>query len=154
MIDVALIMMCAPTVHPNTIKALIQEESQGNRLAVNINHKNGITLRPKKKIKTAKDATQVAHAAIRLGHTVDLGYMQIHSPNLKRLGYTVEDMFDPCKNIAAGGKIYTEFYLKAKKIYKNDQAAIRAALSAYNTGSFIRGFENGYVAKYVPGVRR
>lgn len=148
MIELALIMACAPNVHPVTIKAIIRVESEGRRIAVNINVKNGVRLRPTKKIKTDQDAAAVAHAAIKRGHTVDIGYMQVNSKNLPKLGYTVEDMFDPCKNIAAGAKILERAYLDALPKHKNKQAALRAALSAYNTGSFTRGFENGYVSRF------
>ena len=89
-----------------------------------------------------------AKSAISAGHTVDLGYMQVNSANLKWLGYSVEDMFDPCKNITAGARILSDFYAAALAKYGNEQTALRAALSAYNTGSFTRGFGNGYVTKY------
>lgn len=148
MIELALIMACAPNVHPVTIKEIIRVESAGNPIAININAKDGVQLRPTRKIKTARDAATVAHAAIKRGHTVDMGYMQINSINLKRLGYTVEDMFNPCKNIAAGAKILERAYLDALPKHKNKQAALRAALSVYNTGSSIRGFENGYVSRF------
>lgn len=148
MIDLVLIMTCAPNVHPFTIKEIIRVESAGNPIALNINIKDGVQLRPTRKIKTARDAAAVAHAAIKRGHTVDIGYMQVNSVNLKRFGYTVEDMFDPCKNIAAGARILERAYLDALPKHKNKQAALRAALSAYNTGSFTRGFENGYVSRF------
>lgn len=146
---IELIMACAPNVHPTTIQEIIRVESEGNPLAVNINKKQGRRLKVLIPIKTVPDAVAVAKASIQLGHSVDLGYMQVSSPNLKDLGYTVEDMFDTCKNIAAGAKIFTQFYVAALRVYKNEQKAMIAALSAYNTGSFIDGIENGYVARYV-----
>lgn len=149
MIDIALIMACAPNVAPSTIQQIIKVESGGDKLAVNINRRGNRTLRPTIKIKSTKDASAVANAAIRAGHTVDMGYMQVNSANLKKLGYTVEDMFDPCKNIAAGASILASAYAQALPRHGNEQAALLAALSVYNTGDFIRGFENGYVAKYI-----
>jgi type IV secretion system protein VirB1 len=84
-----------------------------------------------------------------LGHTVDMGYMQVNTANLAKLGHTVEDMFDPCMNLKAGSAILSAAYAMALPLHKNEQAALQAALSAYNTGSFQRGFDNGYVARYI-----
>ncbi|HEX9497993.1 MAG TPA: hypothetical protein VF926_06345, partial [Mycobacterium sp.] len=39
-------------------------------------------------------------------------------------------------------------YAAAVRTRGEGQAALEAALSAYNTGDFHRGFENGYVARY------
>jgi type IV secretion system protein VirB1 len=75
--------------------------------------------------------------------------MQVNSRNWKRLGYTAEDMLEPCKNIAAGAKLFEQAYLaELPKHRGNEQAALRAALSIYNTGNPRKGFENGYVARY------
>lgn len=149
MID--LILACAPTVAPVTIQEVIRVESGGNPLAVNVNVKNGATFKYKKPT-TKKHAIAVANAAIAAGHTVDMGYMQINSANIKKLGYTVPEMFNACKNLKAGAHILTTNYLEALPIYRNEQAALRAALSRYNTGSFRRGFTNGYVARYLDNV--
>lgn len=148
MIDIALITACAPNVAPLTIQEIIRVESGGNPLAVNINARNGVRLRPTIKITTSEHAIAVTHAAMERGHTVDMGYMQVNSANLKKLGYTVEDMFEPCKNLAAGARILTLAYASALPYHQNEQAALRAALSAYNTGSFQRGFSNGYVSRF------
>lgn len=149
MIDLALIMACAPNVAPSTIQEIIRVESAGNPLAVNINTRNGVKLRPTIKITTAQHAIAVTYAAMALGHTVDMGYMQINTANLAKLGHTVEDMFDPCMNLKAGAAILSAAYATALPLHKNEQAALHAALSAYNTGSFQRGFDNGYVARYI-----
>jgi len=152
MIDLALIAVCAPNVAPATIQAIIKVESGGNPLAVNVNKRGGVSYPIPKIIKSTGEAVRAAYAAIEAGHTVDMGYMQVNSANLPKLGYTVEDMFDPCKNIAAGAKVLSLSYAQALSRYSSEQAALRAALSAYNTGSFNRGFENGYVQKYVPAT--
>lgn len=152
MIDLALIVACAPNVHPATIQAIIKVESGGNPLAVNVNKRNGVGYPLPKKIKSTVEAVAASNIAIAAGHTVDMGYMQVNSANLARLGYTVEDMFDPCKNIKAGAQILSEAYALALPRHGNEQAALRAALSAYNTGNFNRGFANGYVQRYVPAA--
>lgn len=151
---IELFAACAPNVAPYTLQEIIRVESSFNPIAVNVNVRkvNGKRVRfnsPIGKIRTKEQAIYVSKAAIQAGHSVDMGYMQINSTNLKSLGYTVDEMFnDPCKNIKAGAKVLTAFYSRAVKQYPNEQAALRAALSAYNTGNFKNGFTNGYVARF------
>ncbi|HFX3605243.1 TPA: transglycosylase SLT domain-containing protein [Pseudomonas aeruginosa] len=82
------------------------------------------------------------------GFNVDMSYMQVNSNNLPALGYSVEDMFDDCKNLAAGAAVLSAFYARALKQNPQPQTALRAALSAYNTGDFNKGYLNGYLARY------
>lgn len=144
MIAVEMVQACAPGVAPGTMQRVIWIESRNNPLAIGVNHG-----RLPRKPRDAADAAALARAAIQQGYSVDLGLMQVNSNNLAKLGYSVEDMFDPCKNLAAGARVLTDFFLSAKPRFADDQAALRAALSAYNTGSYSRGFSNGYVAQYV-----
>jgi type IV secretion system protein VirB1 len=74
--------------------------------------------------------------------------MQVNSRNLVALGMTVERVLDPCTNIRSGAAILAADYAEAARRYGEGQAALQAALSAYNTGDFSRGFGNGYVARY------
>jgi type IV secretion system protein VirB1 len=77
--------------------------------------------------------------------------MQINSRNLAALGYTIEDALDPCTNIRGGGAILTANYARAVAHFGEGQQALLAAISAYNTGDWQRGFANGYVAR-VAGI--
>lgn len=143
MIGIELMMACAPAVAPQTIQQIIHVESRGNELAINVN-KGKLGRQPT----DAADAAALAKEYIQKGYSVDLGLMQINSKNLAGLGYTVEDMFEPCKNLAAGARVLSTFYANARPKYETEQDALRAALSAYNTGNFINGFTNGYLALY------
>jgi len=143
MIGIELVMACAPNVAPETTQQIIQVESGSNPLAINVN-KGRLERQPR----DAADAAGLAKKYIAQGYTVDLGLMQVNSTNVARLGYRIEEMFEPCKNIAAGARVLTAFYANARPKYDSDQSALRAALSAYNTGSFINGFTNGYLARY------
>ncbi len=137
-----LYKQCGPSVHPDTIAAIVRVESGGNPLAINVN--NGVLPR---KPRNAGDAAALASALIQAGYSVDLGLMQINSRNLGRLGLTPAQAFDACTNISAGARILAENYTLAIQSIGDSQQALRAALSAYNTGNFWRGFQNGYVAK-------
>lgn len=124
-------------------------ESSGNPIAINVNRIEGRPVYRVPRITSAQQAAQVAHDAIRQGYNVDLGLMQVNSRNLANLGYTVEQMFDRCTNIRAGGRILSENYTRAVRQYGAGQNALLAALSAYNTGNFQRGFRNGYISRYL-----
>lgn len=145
MIDVALIEACAPNVAVETVQAIIQVESEGDPLALASNRPTGaVRFHPK----DIAEAVQLAMREIRAGNSVDMGWMQVNSKNLRGLGLTVPQVFTPCTNLRAGAQILTGAYVGAAKEHGEGQAALRAALSAYNTGDFVAGFNNGYVARY------
>lgn len=139
-----VLLACAPNVAPITLQAIIEVESGGNPLALNI---NGMRLQPPPP-RDAKEAAQVAESYIARGYSVDIGLMQVNSRNLAALGTTVEQVLDPCTNIHAASTILTVDYAEAARTRGDGQSALQAALSAYNTGDFCRGFANGYVARY------
>jgi type IV secretion system protein VirB1 len=119
-------------------------ESGGDPLAI---HVNGVRTQPEPAT-TAAEAVQLAEGFIRRGYSVDIGLLQVNSRNLAVLGTTVERVLDPCTNIRAGAAVLTADYTIAARTHPEGQPALQAALSAYNTGSFDRGFGNGYVARY------
>lgn len=143
MIATAL-LACAANVAPATLDAVIAVESRGDPLAIYV---NGLATQPRRPMNAA-EAAQLAEAYIAEGYAVDLGLMQVDSRNLSALGYTVEQVLDPCTNIRAGAVILTADYAAAARALGRGQRALRAALSAYDTGNFVRGFANGYVARY------
>lgn len=147
MIAIDMIETCAPNVAPAMVQQIIHVESRGDPLAININGPYKLPRKPR----DASDAVALVKPIIARGVSVDLGLMQVNSRNLESLGYSVEEMFEPCTNIAAGAMVLTKFYRGAKSQHGAGQVALRAALSAYNTGSYTRGFNNGYVARYLPG---
>jgi type IV secretion system protein VirB1 len=145
----AALLACGSSVDPSTLQAIMRVESGGRAYAINV---NGAPTQPPPAATAAEAATE-AQAWITRGYSVDLGLMQVNNRNLPSLGFTVAQMFDPCTNIQAGASILTADYLAASSGRPNPQDALKAALSAYNTGNFERGFYNGYVAKYYgPGA--
>jgi hypothetical protein len=137
----ALSAQCAPAVAPATMLAIVRTESGGFVHALNVNGTKSPS-RPKDQA----SAAMLARRYIQAGYSVDLGLAQINSRNLSRLGMTIEDALDPCRNLAGGAIILRQNFVAAS----NDQppqARLRVALSMYNTGSRSRGFSNGYVDK-------
>ena len=102
---------------------------------------------------TAAQAQAQAASLLRAGARIDLGLTQINSANLARFGLDLQSVFDPCRNLAAAARLLEQDYERARQYYAQDQAALRAALSAYNTGSFTAGFPNGYVQAVLTGAR-
>lgn len=147
----ALIARCAPSVAPSTMAAIINAESSGKMFSI---ADAGPVAMPWEQRKafvrslfpgSTHEAVAVAKNLIANGHTVSVGLSQVNDRNLARLGISIENIFDPCTNIAAGGKIITEFYIAASKKFGNTPKALHAALSAYNSGDFLRGEKEGYV---------
>ena len=138
---IALAQQCAPTVAPQTLAAIVKQESGFRPLAIGINGGARLERQPA----NVGEAVATAKWLIEKGYNIDLGLGQINVKNVAKMGLSIEDTFDPCKNLAASAQILTENFQGAKRSTQNDQVALRAALSMYNTGSYTRGFENGYV---------
>lgn len=134
---------CAPDVSPRTLAAIVKTESGFNPLAIGVNAKATL----EHQATTKEEATVTAKWLIENGYNIDLGLGQVNSKNLKVTGLSIEEAFDPCKNLAAAAQILKGNYQAAAKQIPGEQAALHAALSAYNTGNFRAGFSNGYVQR-------
>jgi len=135
-----LVMVCAPLVSSNTMMAVLQHESAGNPWALGVNGSHKF-----QKPTDYASAVLEAKRLIAKGASIDMGLMQINSRTMVNLGLTVEQTFDPCSNVYAGSVVLTRNYVKASEKFADPQSALLAAISAYNTGNFRSGFENGYV---------
>jgi type IV secretion system protein VirB1 len=144
----ATLLACAPNIAPTTLIDVIRVESGGDPLQLNV---NGLHVQPPR-ARNVSEATRTAERFVALGYSVDLGLMQVNSRNLAVLGLTVPQVFDPCTNVHAGAAILAGDYAEASHRLGPGQPALLAALSAYNTGDFRRGFANGYVARYGPAI--
>jgi type IV secretion system protein VirB1 len=141
---------CAPAVAPRTLTAVVEVESRFEPLAIGVNGRQ-----PRQLLFSVKaDAVARAERLIAQGGSVDLGLAQINSKNLAGLGLSVTDAFDPCRNLEAGARLLATNYGQAARSAGDEQAALRTALSLYNTGRSDRGFQNGYVAKVAIAARR
>ena len=124
--------------------AIVKTESGFKPFAIGVNKSEVKLIRqPANKQK----AVTTAKWLISNGYNIDMGMAQINSANMKWLGVSIDDLFDPCKNVAAGAKILLNNYIDAFKKIGEPQDALRAALSSYNTGNATAGIKNGYVAK-------
>lgn len=146
-----LLKRCAPNVHPETMRAVLNTESGGNALAVADAGPVNLPWSQRKSMvrslypASRGEAVALVKDLLAKGHTVSLGLAQVNDRNLAALGVGVEDMFEPCTNIAAGASILSDCYGRALKSYGPGGKALAAALSCYNSGSFVRGDQDGYV---------
>jgi type IV secretion system protein VirB1 len=139
----ALALRCAPAAAPETLLAVAEVESGRNPFAIGVNRGAGAP----PPAATRDAAIAAARRLLARGANVDLGLAQINSANLGPLGLTVDDAFDPCRNLAAAARLLSADYQVARYTFADEQAALRRALSRYNTGDDTRGFRNGYVAR-------
>lgn len=154
---VALAHQCAPSVAAETLVSVVHTESHFNPYAIGINAKGVAAPDPV----DLASAAAAARTLIARGYNIDLGLGQINSANLKWLGLSVEDAFDPCRNLAAAARVLSGNYLSVVRSSPSTEAAIATAVSMYNTGSRSRGFGNGYVGRVyasstvvVPAIRQ
>ena len=138
----ALADQCASFVAPHTLEAIVKTESNFDPLKIGINGGAKLERQPA----NVGEAVVTAQWLLANGYNIDLGLGQVNSSNLNRVGLSVTDAFDPCKNLKAAGTIFKNSFQSAMQQYPEDQA-LPLALSAYNTGNFVQGFSNGYVGK-------
>lgn len=144
-----LVVQCAPQVAPVTMMAIVKIESGGNPYALNVNGSQRLARQPKSKA----EALAWSEWLISRGYSIDMGLTQVNSANLSKLRTNVRAMFDPCANLAAGASILSNEYAGASRRMGSGQDALRAALSAYNTGNHRAGIANGYVARVSAAAR-
>ncbi len=143
-----LARQCAPDVHISTLSAVVRHESAFNPLAIGVNAKPHVSIRPKSK----EEAVRAVRDLMAKGVDFDVGYGQINVRNWKWLGVTPESIFDPCVNLASAQRVLVDCYKRAAKLHGPGQNALYAAFSCYNTGNLTSGFRNGYVGKVIAGA--
>ena len=136
---------CAPSVAPVTMAAVVRQESGGDPFRIGINNGPPLVHQPLSR----DEAAAAARALLAAGYNVDLGLAQINSANLGWLGLSVDEVFDPCRNLTAAAVVLTACYERALSDHAAGQPALQAALSCYNTNSLSQGFANGYVQRVV-----
>jgi type IV secretion system protein VirB1 len=128
-----LALACAPRVAPDVLLSVAYAESHWRVLEIHDNV-TGDAFEPRSK----QEAAQIASRLISEGANPDLGLLQINAANLSRTGLTVATAFEPCASMRAGAQVLLEGYSGGSTSVEQ-QAAIRRALSAYNTGSQTAG---------------
>jgi len=142
MFDLGLYYACITgDVEVSMVHAIIEAESDGRKNAFNVNNWGGKRF----EFKSVGDAVVACKVFTQHDYTVDVGLMAINSRNLSRFKLSMAEGFDVCTNIKYGTRIFHENLSRALKGGYEGAQAKKIALSLYNTGSPIRGMENGYV---------
>lgn len=147
----ALVLACAPQVHPSTAHALVSVESAFNPWAIGV--VGGALVRQPQ---NHAEALATARELQALGHNFSVGLGQINRGNFARLGLTTTTAFDPCMNLTAMQAVLAACFERAssgKEPTRSDQPALRMALSCYYSGNFSTGFRHGYVQKVMAAAR-
>lgn len=138
---------CAPMVHATTAQAIAATESSLNPLAIGV-VAGSLTRQPR----NPTEALATVAALRGNGRNFSLGLGQINVRNLPRLKLSVEDAFDPCKNLGGMQAVLLDCYARAPS-RPQPQRALREALSCYYSGNFTTGFRHGYVARVTQHAR-
>lgn len=142
MLDFAILaQQCATSVDYPVAHAIVQQESNFNPYAINVNRAAQI-----KAPRSYNEAVSAAKKLIASGYNIDMGLGQINRSNLKWLNLSVEQVFDPCTNLKAMQTVYLNCY-NTQAVNDGLGDRMQRAFSCYNTGNSQRGFFNGYVNK-------
>ncbi|WP_454862641.1 lytic transglycosylase domain-containing protein [Paraburkholderia fungorum] len=129
-----LAQQCAPGVHPVTLQAIVRTESGFNPDAIGV--VGGHLVRQPR---SRDEAVATAKALEAQGINFSVGLGQVNRTNLARYGLTYETAFDPCANLRAGSAILHDCYQRAVASMGESATALRAAISCYYSGNFVRG---------------
>lgn len=145
-----LILQCATPVTQVKMPAIIKTESQNNPLAIGLNKGYKLKFQPK----DTEQAQNWVEYLEKNDYNFDVGLSQVNIKNIKKYGYTAKDLLDPCVNITVGSDILAANYKNAMNSSKSSTDAWQKAISAYNTGNFTSGVQNGYVAKVIANSQK
>lgn len=146
----ALAQQCAPSVHPQTMAAVVGVESGSNPFAIGV--VGGTLVRQPNNL---AEATATAQALDRAGYNFSVGIAQVNRYNLAKYGLDYVTAFDACESLRVGSLILKDCFDRARVRISDQQQALHAAFSCYYSGNFATGFradfqgQPSYVQKVV-----
>jgi len=140
----ALILACAPQVHPSTAQALVTVESSRNPYAIGVVD-GALDRQPRTRAEAVATARQLRAG----GWNFSAGLAQINVHNWNRLGLDAERVFEPCANLRAMQTILARCYGNTAQVAQREPVRLRYALSCYYAGDFKTGIRQGYVDRVV-----
>ena len=131
------VMNCQPLAVPAVVmQHVVDVESAFNPYAIGV-----VGARLVRQPRTLPEAIATARMLAQRGYNFSLGLAQVNRYNLARYGLSsYAAAFEPCANLRAGSRILAECYGRAGKDWGK-------AFSCYYSGSFTKGFRDGYVQK-------
>ncbi|WP_408914469.1 hypothetical protein [Brucella pseudogrignonensis] len=107
---VELAQQCAPMMNAEKLAAIVSVESNFNPLNIRI-YTSEVAAPPPK---TRTEAVAFISALRCRGEDADLGLGGLSLQALDELGLSVSDAFDPCRNLAATGRLIESYYAAAR----------------------------------------
>ena len=144
---------CAPTVHQQTLKSLIGNESTYNPYAIGV-----VGGRLERQPQSLREAVATAERLEREGQRFSVGIGQLLVTNMRAMGMTYAEAFEPCQNLKAISDLMVKNYTKALTSGAQPQEALRDSFSMYYSGNRTRGYQPdkpgdpSYVEKVVTGA--
>ncbi len=120
---------CGPAVDPTTTAAVVKTESDYNALIVRDNTAR-VTFDPPDPV----SAQALVEAAMRAGHQLAIGLMQVTTPWARKLHLRPADLLDPCTNIRVGTSILAADYRACALAGRTKNGTLACALSMYWSG--------------------
>ncbi|MBU9126817.1 lytic transglycosylase domain-containing protein [Burkholderia multivorans] len=145
----SLARACAPNVDPDTLAALVRTESGFNPYAIGV-----VGAHLARQPTSLDEARATVRELAARGFSYSVGLAQVNVRNFAKYGLDDATMFEPCRNLRAGGAILTDCFARSAGTGRAPQAALRAALSCYYSGNFTTGFSSGYVSRVVASAQR
>jgi len=151
---------CAPDIPLVTLRAISRAESAFHPYALSLDYPqrtareqgfDGGEIFLARQPRTLGEARGWAGWLVQHGRSVSIGLMQVSTEHAADLGLTADELFDPCTNIRVAAEIFKAKYRHAAARSGEGQEALWEALSEYNSGSSVVGFDNGYVTDVVSG---
>lgn len=131
---------CAPMVEPAALAAIVRLESEFNPLAIRVHSDAALKRQPATKEAAVAAANELL--AKRAEFSLGLGGLSVESG--QKHGLSLEEMFDPCRNLAVTGHLLAG-YLGASAKAGAEDGPFGAAFARY----FGQGDEEaGYLAGY------
>jgi type IV secretion system protein VirB1 len=144
----SLVLACAPLVEPGTARAIVEVESAFNLYAIGV-----VAGSLQRQPRNLDEALATAEALRTRGRNFSIGLAQINVHNLDRLGLSLTDGFNGCKNLQAMQSVLRECDDRA--IDASDaQASLRRTLSCYYSGDLTTGFRHGYVSRVIRNAQQ
>ena len=136
----ALVHQCAADVNAYTMSRIVETESSFNPNAIGVVGAH-LQRQPRDRAEAISTAQWLEHN----GYNYSVGLAQVNRANFAKYNLTLLTAFDACTNLHAGAQILKECFGRAKHLGRNDQGALRDALSCYYSGDFKTGYNLGYV---------
>lgn len=100
----ALLDRCAPNAAQRELGAIVRQASGFEPYVIGTGSRKAVTLQPGSKTEAITLATELMIG----GERVRVGLAQIDSADLKRLGVSLTDAFEPCGNLKAAAQLLKE----------------------------------------------